>query len=173
MKRGGGKGKGSEFERWVCKHLSLWISGGDRSDLFWRTAMSGGRATIMHRRGEKVGAQLGDISAVDKQGHILTDIYFIECKNYNDLAITSFLLKRKGTLYGFWEDVLKKSDQHNRSPMLIAKQDRYPPFVLLEDGALMRGGARANLPAHGCTMVMFDTLISNKLYLSGLPNLHS
>ena len=49
MRKGGGKEKGSSFERLVCKRMSMWLSKGERDDLFWRSAMSGGRATVQLR----------------------------------------------------------------------------------------------------------------------------
>ena len=36
--------KGSEFEREMCKCLSLWWTDSKRDDVFWRSAQSGGRA---------------------------------------------------------------------------------------------------------------------------------
>ena len=50
-KPGYGKQKGGEYERTVCKKLSLWVSNGTRDDIFWRSAMSGGRATLQRKKG--------------------------------------------------------------------------------------------------------------------------
>src|ERR1700686_1673675 len=115
MRSGGGKGKGSSFERKVCKALSLWVSAGKHVDLFWRSAMSGGRATVAHRRqivqSEAAGTtwpsappvrQAGDITAVAPEGHKLTDLFLVECKHYRDLDFDLFIFK-KGRLYQFWK----------------------------------------------------------------------
>src|SRR5215216_6431446 len=42
-------GKGPQWEREVCRALSLWVTNGERVDVFWRSAMSGGRATVHNR----------------------------------------------------------------------------------------------------------------------------
>ena len=54
MRKGGGKAKGSSFERLICKELSLWITGGEHQDVFWRSAMSGGRSTVAMKKGDKL-----------------------------------------------------------------------------------------------------------------------
>lgn len=126
-----GKAKGSAFEREVCKELSLWVSRGERKDLYWRSAMSGGRATIGKRKGEDLAHQAGDISAVHPDGHVLTDKYYIECKFYRDLDIKAFLVG-KGKLSAFWKEAVTQSHIHKRLPLLIAKQNMLPTLVLVE-----------------------------------------
>ena len=37
--------KGGAWEREFSKYLSLWITEGERDDVFWRSSQSGGRAT--------------------------------------------------------------------------------------------------------------------------------
>src|SRR4051794_4734956 len=108
MKKGGGKGKGSSYERYVCKVLSLWITNGEREDVFWRSAMSGGRATVQHRRGVSV-RQSGDICAVAPEGHVLTDTLYIECKHVKKLGLDSFLIKGTGPLANFWDKAQKEA----------------------------------------------------------------
>lgn len=129
MKRGGGKSKGSQFERDICKQLSLWITAGKREDCLWRSAMSGGRATVSKRKGIDV-RQTGDICAVSPEGHALTDYFFIECKHYKNLAIDSFFITQGGILHKFWDECRKKARNHDLNPMLIAKQNNKPAIVL-------------------------------------------
>lgn len=132
MRAGGGKQKGSAFERDVCKKLSEWITYGKRTDVFWRTAMSGGRATVASKRGIDV-RQAGDICAVAPEGFGFADRYYVECKFYKDLGIESFLFKNKGTLAGFWAKAIKESVKLKKRPMLIAKQNGLPPFVMMTE----------------------------------------
>ena len=129
MKPGGGKAKGSRMEREICCRLSLWATHGERKDCFWRSAMSGGRATVTVRRGES-NRQAGDICAVSPEGHFLTERYFLECKHVKNLALPGFLLKRNGLLMAFWGKAQQQAQQHGREPMLIACQNLYPAFVL-------------------------------------------
>jgi hypothetical protein len=130
-----GKVKGSSFEREVCKLFSLWISGGQNEDLFWRSAMSGGRATVAHRKG-KVVRQSGDITAVAPEAHFFTDIFFMECKFLKKLQIDKFILLGEGTLAKFWQVCIKEAAKHGRKPMLIARENGKPPLVITQKGAL-------------------------------------
>lgn len=132
MRRGFGKQKGSGFERELCKQLSIWVSGGAQKDLFWRSAMSGGRATVA--RGEV--RQAGDVCSVAPEGHSLTDLFYIEAKFYADLALPRFFLESKGILMKFWDKALAESSKYSRSPLLVAKQNMYPAIVLMEENSL-------------------------------------
>ena len=124
MRKGGGKAKGAAFERKVCKGLSQWVSGGERDDLFWRSAMSGGRATVGHKtQGRTRVAQAGDISSVDPEGNVLTDIFCIECKSVKNLAIKAALFEGVGLLGSFWRTQCTNAATHKRMPMLIAKEN--------------------------------------------------
>lgn len=129
MRPGGGKAKGSAFERQVCVALSKWVSHGKESDLFWRSAMSGGRATVARRKGVNI-RQAGDICSVAPEGHAFTDQWFIECKFYKDLGIAQFLLNAKGPLAAFWETAIEQARLCDRNPLLIVKQNGSPVYVI-------------------------------------------
>jgi hypothetical protein len=121
-----GKQKGAGFERDVCKALSLWVSHGASVDLYWRSAMSGGRATVA----KGAVRQAGDITAVAPEGHILTDQFYIECKTYKDLSLDCFI-KGKGTLIDFWKIAQKEAAKYNRGPILIFKQNHWPIMICM------------------------------------------
>jgi hypothetical protein len=129
MRSGGGKQKGSSFERWCCIQLSLWITGGKKKDCLWRSAMSGGRATVHKRAGTTI-RQAGDITAVAPEGHVLTDQFFIECKHVKKLDIASFILNDRGALAKFWKVACKQAREHMRQPLLIAKENNREPLVI-------------------------------------------
>lgn len=136
MKAGGGKAKGGAFEREVCRTLSLYTSNGRRDDLFWRSAMSGGRATLKERKGQRATAQAGDISAIDPAGHVLTDHFLVECKFYKDLNLLSFFGvpasgRSGGVLSKFWQDTVDKANTNAKHPLLIAKQNGRPPLLFV------------------------------------------
>lgn len=132
-----GKAKGSAFERQVCKELSLWITAGKREDCLWRSAMSGGRATVGRRAGKQHDHHAGDISATSPEGHQLTDRWYIECKFYKDLAIKAALLEGKGTLAQFWRETCEQASHYNKMPMLIAKQNNTRTLLLTPLGSHM------------------------------------
>jgi len=123
MKPGGGKQKGSTFEREMCKKLSLWVSEGKHDDLFWRSAMSGGRATVRAKKGQTTASGHGDITAVTPGGNVLTDKYVIECKSYADLEWSSFVYG-KGFVWKTWEILCKISYENSKIPFLILKQNK-------------------------------------------------
>jgi hypothetical protein len=129
MKAGGGKAKGANFEREVCVKLSRWVSQGKKTDLYWRSAMSGGRATVIHRQGG-TNRQAGDITAVATEGHTLTDKWYIECKHVRDLNIDTFIVSGRGMLADFWRTANKEAIRHGKVPMLIARQNRFPTIVV-------------------------------------------
>ena len=126
MKQGGGKQKGSSFERDVCKRLSLWLTNGKREDCLWRSAMSGGRATV---HGTKV-RQAGDICAVAPEGHILCEAYFIECKHVKKLALDQAIIKNTGPLIDYWKIARREAKRHSKMPVIIAKQNGWPVLLV-------------------------------------------
>lgn len=123
------KGKGSSFERKVCTTLSLWVTEGKQNDCFWRSSISGGRATVAHNKG-KTNRQAGDICSVSPEGHILTEKFFIECKHYRKLQIDKFILLKEGTLAKFWVTCNNQAFNHKRWPMLIVKENGKPELVI-------------------------------------------
>jgi hypothetical protein len=126
-KGGKGKKKGSGFERVICKLFSRWVTGGKREDVFWRSAMSGGRATVAKGKVR----QSGDITAVAPEGHVLTDYWFMECKTGFGLAVGLFLLRGMGPLAKFWKVAVKEAKKYGKEPMLIARQSGLPTIVVV------------------------------------------
>lgn len=123
MRAGGGKNKGSSYERWVCGKLSLWVTGGKIEDGLWRSAMSGGRATVHLKRGTKI-QQVGDICAVRPELHDFCAKFYIECKHVKSLDIESFLIRGKGLLAKFWKTACQEAKSHDRIPLIVARQNR-------------------------------------------------
>jgi hypothetical protein len=130
MRPGGGKQKGSAFEREVCTKLSLWLTNGKNKDVLWRSAMSGGRATV----GRGQVRQCGDICSVSEEGHVLTNSYYIECKHYHDLQFNSFVLHGKGCLAKFWQTAKTEARKYGLHPVLIAKGNHFPAIVITGPG---------------------------------------
>lgn len=128
MRKGGGKGKGSAFERETCVALSKWLTASKSEDVFWRSAMSGGRATV--RKGAV--RQAGDITAVAPEGHILTDNLYIECKHLQNITLDA-LMKGKGELINIWKTTEIEAAKYNRIPTLIFRQNRWPTVLCTTD----------------------------------------
>jgi hypothetical protein len=142
-----GRGKGPKYERAMCQRLSLWVSRMRREDVFWRSATSGGRATLKSRklrgtaplrvrdkRGKvlriKFDAHCGDIVSTHAVGGLLTDLFVLECKHYADLDIESLFFKGKGCVPKFWEKV-KDAEAHpnGKEPLMVMRQNNQPDVV--------------------------------------------
>lgn len=130
MRNGGGKAKGGAFERDTCKKLSRWVSGGAHEDLFWRSAMSGGRATVGGRKGLMLRRQAGDITAVSPEGHKLTDRFYVECKHLREIDFKG-LITGKGALLKIWRKTLTEARTYGKEPLLVIRQNRWPTLMCL------------------------------------------
>lgn len=87
-------GKGSAWEREVCRKLSKWASGNDEDSFFWRSTTSGARATIRAAAGKRTSGQHGDITAIDPRGLSLTKLITMEVKaGYSGSSIADLLDK--------------------------------------------------------------------------------
>lgn len=131
MRPGGGHAKGAAFERQTCRELSLWLSLGEHDDLFWRSAMSGGRATVQFKKGRTSRSQAGDLSPISALGEKLTDLFLMECKCYGDLQMIGLYIGLKTGIHKHWQETVQDAKDHKKWPMLIARQSRLPTFVLL------------------------------------------
>jgi hypothetical protein len=134
MRAGGGKEKGSEFERYCCRRLSLYVTKGKRDDVFWRSAMSGGRATLQLKQEIVNLAQSGDMTAIAPEGYELCARCLFEYKNYANLDIPSGLFKQSGMLFKFWSETKKAALSYSKAPILIAKQNYQPSIVVCPEG---------------------------------------
>ena len=160
MPRSKGKQKGSAFERKVCKLLSLWVSHGESEDLFWRSAMSGGRATVGARQGKNHARHAGDISATSPEGHALTDMWYVECKAYRDLRIDAAFIKSTGPLIRFWDVAVLEAGRYKKRPMLIAKQNQVPVIVLVPASHHpFEHSVIARFPEMGCDVLSFKRML--------------
>lgn len=161
MRSGGGKIKGAEFERSVCKALSLWISSGKDEGLFWRSAMSGGRSTVAHAKGKHLATQAGDISAVGEAGMPFIATYVVECKTYKTLDYHG-LVTGKGKLVEFWHAVRAEAVRYDKLPILIARQNQHKTIVCLDKYGLSRllsFRASLTLPHLDMNIVLFDEFL--------------
>lgn len=163
MRSGGGKAKGSQFEREVCKLLSLWLSQGKVEDVLWRSAMSGGRSTVAHAKGKRLAAQAGDISAIHPLGNEFISKFMVECKTYHDLQYVG-LLSNRGHLVKFWLEAKHQARRYDKLPLLIAKQNQQPATVCLnrKGFALLGIEPKYNvLTAHrlGMHIILLDTFL--------------
>lgn len=130
-----GHNKGSNFERKICVSLSKWWSDGESDSIFWRSAGSGARATMRHRKGMNTENGEGDVVYSDASGKLFTDAFCIELKcGYGDWSLTDFLeTNQKETQFSkFWKQVNESaSNTLGAKPMLIYKRDRKNVMVVI------------------------------------------
>lgn len=160
MRRGGGKQKGASFERKVAVALSLWVTRGQRKDVFWRTAMSGGRATI-HIDGDV--RQCGDIAPISHEGHDFCNRWYIEIKHLRTIDLFS-LLTQRGKTYHIWQKAMKEARKYNRLPMLIIRQNMQPTLVCIGSAGLdhLLGNVIMELHEINMYVMLFDHLMASK-----------
>ncbi len=129
-------GKGSGFEREICKILSRWWSDGEDDGIFWRTSQSGGRATTRAKQGRKTKNSCGDVCAIDPVGQPLLDLITVEIKRgYSSSSIQDLLDKGPRAAKQTYEKWIEKAILDSRqassfSWMLIVKRDKRESLVL-------------------------------------------
>lgn len=123
--------KGSNFEREICKKLSLWWTNNERDDVFWRTAGSGARATTRFKKGKKTAYEEGDIKATDPIGQPLMDLVSIELKRgYSKDTLSDLIDKPKDSKPSMYEKFIEqairecKNQEDGKEWILIVKRDR-------------------------------------------------
>lgn len=130
--------KGSAFERDLCRRLSLWWTGGERDDVFWRTAGSGGRATNRRRRGRSTANSEGDICALDPVGADLLRVFAIECKRgYSTTTLQELLDPTREAGKTRWADWIRQATASRDASgallwLVVCKRDGRPPLVVWE-----------------------------------------
>ena len=133
-----GHGKGGQFERDVCRQLSLWWSDGTNDDWFWRSSQSGGRATQRAKKGQTTINAAGDIAAQCGEAQVLLDYVTLELKRgYPRISVADLYEKTSGGFYDFI-DQAKRSASLAGSPYwcVIHKRDRRDAVIVLPAAAL-------------------------------------
>ena len=154
MKKGGGKRKGSGFEREIAKDLSLWITKDLRNDIFWRTHSSGSLGTVGGRR-----LEYGDIMAIDDLGKPLTDNYNIECRCGKCLDIRHLVHPTKNSsIIQLIEEGRTNAKLSNRKSLWIIKEHGKRILVMLNIGDSSEVGhlVKADFPIFSICLVTYE-----------------
>ena len=131
--------KGSNFEREICKQLSLWWSGNKEDDIFWRTAGSGAMAKTRSKKGKSTFGQCGDVQATNPKGQPLIDMFSIELKRgytastFADLMEPSTTANAKPCQYEKFihQACVDHINSGSMSWLLIVKRDRKKAIVIM------------------------------------------
>lgn len=159
-----GKAKGDQFERDMSKTLSRWLTKGKSEDALWRSAGSGSRSTNSVKKGRgAIQNQASDLTASSIEGYQLVDKFTIECKFYADLQFGSLLFNNTSKLLTFWKQAQRDSKSVNKHAMLIAKQNRRPIVVVLDnqvvENLLPDHTPRMHFTHHGITVIELDVFL--------------
>ena len=136
--------KGGDFEREICKRLSMWWTGGQRDDVFWRSSQSGGRATQRAKSGKATYGSYGDIAAVDPIGEPLLKLFTIELKRGSSYGCPADLLDASPTnaVRPFEAAINQAISSHYAAGsygwMIIARRDHKIAMVYVGPAAIMR-----------------------------------
>lgn len=132
--------KGGQFERAICKELSLWWTDNKRDDIFWRTAGSGARATVRSKTGRRTRNQYGDVQATDRCGQPLIDLCTIEIKKgYGNKSYFDLIDKLPNeTKQPYRKFIIQAIDQHLEAEtewwLLITKRNRKETLITMPWG---------------------------------------
>jgi hypothetical protein len=141
VKAGGGQEKGSEYERATGRKLSLWVSHGERADLFRRNVLSGGNFTNAVKRDSVEHGIPGDLGANHPLAYTFLTRFAVECKHYASLGFEAFLfdVKMDASFLGrVWTKARKeaahttRTTKRNMFPMVVARQNRRPSILLVD-----------------------------------------
>ena len=134
-----GNRKGAAFERDIATRLSLWWSKNKRTDIFWRSSQSGGRATQRAKSGKSTYGSYGDIAFVDPVGKPLLDVFTIELKRGRSHGnIADWIdLPSTGRLHCPFRDTLTQAigsheQAGSKTWMLLSRRDRRLELTFIE-----------------------------------------
>jgi hypothetical protein len=152
MRPGGGHAKGAQFERDICKRMSLWWTGGERDDVFWRTPQSGGRATRRGQKGQKTFGHHGDIQAIDPIGRPLLDHMIFELKcGYGHTSVMDLIDGSGKSTWDKWISGARRVSIESGSrtwALIVRRSNKKIVICVLVDSHLTFLPVTAPMPKH-------------------------
>lgn len=137
MARKNSRTKGSNAELEVCRLLSSWWDGVDRSKVpakdlpFFRTPGSGGWASSRSvAASEEMGVIAGDVSTTHKDFPFLVEIKRREVSIHFENALSA----ASWPVYGWWDQIQAEASRYeDRIPMLLFRQNRKPWHAMVRE----------------------------------------
>lgn len=124
------KNKGGNHEREINRKFSLWLSRGERTDLFTRNVLSGGAFTSSARRGKPSGMP-GDAAAAHPLAYEFLELFVLEYKHWKNIQADAILWMGQGELLRVIDRTEEQARDLGRSFMIVARQDRRPDILFL------------------------------------------
>lgn len=169
--------KGSSYERDLCRRLSLWWSEGEHDDLIWRTAGSGGRATVRRKAGRRTVGHCGDLCATDPAAEALFRVFTFELKRgYGNANPFDLLDRREGMAVQTFEKFVVQAEASRAAAdslywCLIHKRDRRESMVYVTKEAYLKFFALGSSWYTGYRVLFLSVVLSNRkvLRLAAMP----
>lgn len=157
MIKGGGKRKGSAFERTVAKTCDKWWKA--KPNTFWRTPLSGGWHVP------------GDISPA----HHVNSIWWpfvIECKFYKKISLWELLQSKNPLLLKWWSQLCREQLEAQEYKthsidkpvrLLVFKFNQSPIYAMYskDDLPIDIKGINIDINPQNLTIVLFSTFINS------------
>ncbi len=136
MRSGGGKAKGSAFERECGKLISLWLTHGERPDIMSRNVLSGGSFTNAENAGKVSSRMPGDMMAAHPLAFRFLSRFSVECKHLKDIGLLQYMLdpRQQNPLAIIIALARRQAKSINCEFMVIAKQNRHDAVVIIDGG---------------------------------------
>jgi hypothetical protein len=132
MRKGGGAQKGAVFERKVCILLSLWVTDGERAEIFVRNVQSGGKFTQAVKINNYERGMPGDVMAGHPMAFAFLQKFAVECKHLRTLNIDEFVFGKNSTMLG---KIIQHSEKQSKLAglhyMVVAKQNHREIITLM------------------------------------------
>ena len=133
MKNGGGKAKGSEWERHTGRSLSLWLTNNERKDIFSRNVLSGGTFTLAESKGARSSHMPGDLMAAHPLAFRFLERFSVECKHLASIGLEAHFWDPKGgkDLGEIIQLAKRQAASIGLEYMLVARQNHRDPLVFV------------------------------------------
>jgi len=134
MRKGGGKEKGSAWERECGKLISLWLTHGERGDIMSRNVLSGGSFTSAENAGKLSSRMPGDIMAANPLAFRFLSRFSVECKHLKDIGLLQYMLdpRQQNPLAIIIALARRQAKAIECEFMVIAKQNRHDAIVIID-----------------------------------------
>ena len=119
--------KGGDFEREICRFLTVWCGGDPKKPYFWRQPASGGMFT---RNADD--NMSGDIRSIRPEGDFLTKYISLELKNGYPKASFDYHLKcnKSDGIREHWQQCVDDAGGSNKMPLLIYRKKGIKPIFV-------------------------------------------
>lgn len=135
MRKGGGKPKGNEWERETGRRLSMWLTNGQRRNVFARNVLSGGGFTITHGKGQETPNIPGDLMAASPLAFDFLSTFSVECKDTQEIDLVAFINDHYSKKSFMMRTILhteKQAKVHGLTWIIVGKRNFQKPFVIMD-----------------------------------------